>query len=106
MRKGEKAWGEIDPSWFWENDWKAISQYNLDETKHFYFDIELLDFEPVVDFYNDLTTTLKTIRSGYSRTPFIESTVTFRMYLEVNGEVKFDNMLTEEELKLHTDWIW
>lgn len=48
---------------------------------------------------------MRTIQHGFSRTPFVESTVTFRMFLSVNGETKFDNMLTEEELAKHNEWI-
>lgn len=51
MRKGESAWGEINPSWFVQNDAKAVETYKLDETKTFYFEIDLIDFERIVDWY-------------------------------------------------------
>ena len=51
MRKGESAWGEINPAWFVQNDAKAVETYKLDETKTFYFEIDLIDFERIVDWY-------------------------------------------------------
>ena len=61
MWKGESAWGEIKPSWFVENDKKAIEIYSIDETKTLYFDIDLIDFERIVDWYNDGSTTMKIV---------------------------------------------
>lgn len=53
MWKGEIARGEIVPSWLVEFDQQAIQKYQLDDSKPFYFDIELLDFERVIDWYHD-----------------------------------------------------
>lgn len=53
MWKGEIAWGEISPSWLVEFDQQAISKYQLDDSKPFFFNIELLDFERVIDWYHD-----------------------------------------------------
>jgi hypothetical protein len=105
MREGEIARGEVQPSYYLENDKEAIEKFSLDISKPLYFTIELINFATIVDWYLDKTAFKRTLWRGFSWSPYIESTVQFRMMLVINGEIKIDNMLSEEELDTHTAWI-
>lgn len=97
MRVGEIAEGIAQPEYFREHDQDAIKRWGLQEHKELYILIELKDYVTIVDWYNDRKTLRRTLKRGYKRVPFYESTVTVRMKIEVNGKVKFDNMLDENE---------
>lgn len=75
MWSGEIARGEIQPKFYLENDKEAIEMFKLDTSKPFYFDIELVNFVWIVDWYLDKTAFKKELRRGFSWSPFIESTV-------------------------------
>lgn len=75
MRDGEISWGEIKPIFYLEKDTEAISLFNLDTSKTLYFDIELIKFETIVDWYLDKTAFKRVLRWGFSWSPYIESTV-------------------------------
>lgn len=100
MRVGEVAEGIAQPSYFKEHDQKAIQRWGLQEHKELHIEITMHEFCTIIDWYNDRKTLRKTLKRGYSRVPFYESTVVVRFKIDVNGVTKFDNLLDETELNI------
>lgn len=55
MRDGEISRGEIQPKFYLEKDIEAVSLYGLDTSKPLLFDIELIKFDTIIDWYLDKT---------------------------------------------------
>lgn len=101
MRVGEVAEGIAQPEYYKQHDLDAIKRWGLQEHKPLHIHIELKDYVTIIDWYNDRKTLRRTLKRGYKRVPFYESTVTVRMKIEVNGKTKFDNMLDTEEFNIY-----
>mmetsp|Transcript_20906 Transcript_20906/g.25697 ORF Transcript_20906/g.25697 Transcript_20906/m.25697 type:complete len:251 (+) Transcript_20906:1048-1800(+) len=54
-------------------------------------DIELVKLIKVEDWYGGKTAVMRTLRKGKGRNAYTDSTVYFRIKIEVNGESKFSN---------------
>lgn len=62
-----------------------------DESKDFEMEIELQKLIKVEDWYGEKSTMMRTLRKGKGRQPYTDSTIWFRMKIEVNGEEVFSN---------------
>lgn len=101
MREGEIAEVVAQTSYFNEHDKEAVQKLGINPHKELHILIELKDFITIVDWYRDRKTLRRTLKRGYKRVPFYESTVTLRFIIEVNGIKKFDNMLDETEFNIY-----
>ena len=54
-------------------------------------DIALVKLTKVEDWYNDKTAVMRTLRKGKGRNAYSDSTVYFRIKVEVNGTQVFSN---------------
>ena len=100
MRVGEIAEGIAQPSYYNQHDQAAIKKWGLQTDKELIVYIKLIDFVTVVDWYGDQKTLRRTLKRGYKRVPFYESTVSIRILFEVNGEEKINNMFEESEYNI------
>ena len=61
------------------------------KTNNFVMEIRLHDIIKVEDWYGDQSTMMRKLRRGKGRNPYTDSTIWFRMKIDVNGEEKFSN---------------
>ena len=101
MRVGEVAEGIAQPSYFTEHDKAAIKKWGLQTDKELIIYIKMIDYITVIDWYGDWKTLRRTLKRGYKRVPFYESTVSVRFKIEVNGEEKLNNMFEETEYNIY-----
>jgi hypothetical protein len=59
--------------------------------KDFVMQIEMKNIVKVEDWYNDKKVMLRKLRNGKGRNPYADSTVWFRLKLEVNDKVIYNN---------------
>lgn len=101
MREDEICTGIAKPEFYKEVDMDAIKKWGLQEHLDLKIDIHLMTYITIVDWYRDKKTLRRTIKRGYSRVPFYESTVLVRFRIEVNGDLKFNNFLEDDEMDIH-----
>lgn len=64
---------------------------NWDPTKSFVMEIKLHNIVKVEDWYGNQNTIMRKLRRGKGRNPYTDSTIWFRLKIDVNGEEIFSN---------------
>ncbi len=63
-------------------------------------DIELISLIKVEDWYNDRTCMMRTLRKGKGRNAYTDSTVYFRIKIEVNGSETYSNYPADSDVPI------
>jgi hypothetical protein len=95
MKRGEKSRYTVSEDFIAENEDETMEPFfegtQWDRTKCFVMDIELLSIIKVEDWYNDKSCIMRTLRKGKGRNAYTDSTVYFRIKIDVNGNQIFSN---------------
>lgn len=100
MKRGEKSRFTVSPEYCKEKEDEGMQDFLAgtpwESHKVFIMDIELVNITKVEDWYGGKTAVMRTLRKGKGRNAYSDSTVYFRIKVEVNGEQTFSNY--QEEL--------
>ena len=95
MKRGESSRFTVMPDFFTENEDEGMIEFfegtSWDKTKPFVIDMQLNKLVKVEDWYGDRTTMMRTLRKGKGRNAYTDSTIYFRIKVEVNGNQIFSN---------------
>ena len=103
MKRGETTRFTVNPEFLDEVEDNGLEQFFAgneawDRTKPFVMDITLRSLIKVESWYTDNSTMMRALRKGKGRSPYTDSTIYFRMKIEVNGEQIFSNYPEDGEL--------
>ena len=100
MKRGEKSRFTVSPDFRQENEDEGMEQFfqgsNWDSSKTFVMDVELVKLIKVEDWYGGKTAVMRTLRKGKGRNAYTDSTVYFRIKIEVNDQQVFSNYKEED----------
>ena len=96
MKRGEISRYTINPEFLVEQEDNGIEQFfegceSWDKSKPFVMDITLKGLIKVESWYTDNSTMMRTLRKGKGRNAYTDSTIYFRIKIEVNDEQIFSN---------------
>ena len=103
MKRGEKSRFIVSQEFLAENEDEGMEAFfegtPWDKNNFFVMDMELLSLIKVEDWYQDKSAVMRTLRKGKGRNAYTDSTVYFRIKIDVNGNEIFSNY-PESELPI------
>ena len=100
LKRGEKSKIEVMANFLQENDPDLKERLEkasvpdddkFDPSKNIFVQAELLRLVKVEDWFKDDTTIVRTLRKGKGRSPYIDSTVSFRLQVTVDEDQLVSN---------------
>jgi len=99
MKRGEKSRFTVSAEYKEEKKDEGMEEFLAgtpwDSSKGWVMDIEVVKMTKVEDWYGGKTAVMRTLRKGKGRNAYTDSTVYFRIKIEVNGETTFSNYQEE-----------
>lgn len=90
MKRGEKSRFTVSHDFLEENEDEGMVKFfegtAWDDTKSYVLDIELHNLTKVEDWYGNKTTMGRTLRKGKGRAAYTDSTIYFRIKIDVNDK--------------------
>ena len=95
MKRGESSRFTINPEFLTEVEEHGLEKFfentAWDKTQPFVMDITLKSLIKVESWYTDNSTMMRTLRKGKGRSPYTDSTIYFRIKIDVNDKQIFSN---------------
>ena len=97
MKRGEQSRFTVMPDFLNEEEDEGMEEFlsastqSWDKARPFVLDLQLVNLTKVEDWYSDKTTIMRTLRKGKGRNAYSDSTIYFRIKIEVNGNQIYSN---------------